>query len=366
MKKFIIQNSKFSPLLHLVEQGAVSADEILVIGHDNKYQKKILNSLYGDIIINNSSTTDDNAIGISVSTIDDDITAASIVPADTVLDIIDITNSKQKDSVFSSIATKKGMDCKILDVNLMFIGLPHDRVVRVAIIGSTNVLRRISISKATPIDINSLISKNVDKKYYLSSRMIKYAIGSNSELINRSIAVEISKNMHKMHSIKSDNYIDINGIRRLTPIEVLRLNGFNIKDDANIGISDTQAYSFAAVSTPPILIEMILSSVFDMLDDPEDETFMLNGKKYIHDKILSFEPLIDNEKYVKAIVMGKRFSFLRKNLKRVKTSKGKIVYVIINKSDNDILSYLMDNMSHLATRDVIDGKKWDELLECEE
>jgi len=108
-----------------------------------------------------------------------------------------------------------------------------------------------------------------------------------------------------------------------------------------------------------------LSSAIPALRDTDIETFHLNGKEYIHDEILSFLPTVVRDDAVKMSVKGRQFSLPRKVLTRVKTSHGRLVYVISDRLCNDVLSYLMENMSYLATRDNIDGKKWDSLIEIE-
>lgn len=74
------------------------------------------------------------------------------------------------------------------------------------------------------------------------------------------IARPLLQSMHKMHRAGVDNYVSynkikgINGLRKLTPRECLRLMGF--RDDFNIAVSNTSAYMEAGNS---IVVDVLMA-----------------------------------------------------------------------------------------------------------
>jgi DNA (cytosine-5)-methyltransferase 1 len=105
------------------------------------------------------------------------------------------------------------------------------------------------------LSMHDILDKNVDEKYYLSEKM-KTTILSNGtggykakSEINQSPARPLCATMAKMHRACQDNYYsddyilgngDTTRIRRLTPQECARLQGFS--NDFVIKVSDAQAY----------------------------------------------------------------------------------------------------------------------------
>lgn len=97
------------------------------------------------------------------------------------------------------------------------------------------------------LTMQDLLEQNVDKKYFLSEKLLKTILANGSgnykakSEIDLKIARPLCSTMHKMHRACQDNYVTDNGkIRRLTPREAARLQGF--PDDFVIPVSDTQAY----------------------------------------------------------------------------------------------------------------------------
>lgn len=95
--------------------------------------------------------------------------------------------------------------------------------------------------------LKDILETNVDNKYFLSEKILKtimsYGTGgyyAKSE-IDLDIARPLTATMGKMHRASQDNYVtQENGIRRLTPRECARLQGFD--DNFKIEVSDAQAY----------------------------------------------------------------------------------------------------------------------------
>jgi DNA (cytosine-5)-methyltransferase 1 len=134
-----------------------------------------------------------------------------------------------------------------------------------------------------------LLEREVDEKYYLSEKLIKTILAhgsgnyySKSE-INRILARPLTASMHKMHRANQDNYYSddfIHGefdgekvipgtrskkrIRKLTPLEAFRLQGFNdsfVVKAQKAGVSDTQLYKQAGNAITVNVAETILKTI---------------------------------------------------------------------------------------------------------
>ena len=93
----------------------------------------------------------------------------------------------------------------------------------------------------------------IPEKYYLSEKVKKYVLSSGTKAFyskpktDLPIARPLISTMHKMHRSGVDNYVtDSVGIRKLTPLECLRLMGFD--DSFKRVVSDTQLYRQAGNS----------------------------------------------------------------------------------------------------------------------
>lgn len=108
--------------------------------------------------------------------------------------------------------------------------------------------------------------KEIEDKYYLSEKVAKYVLAGGTKTFKTStktdldIARPLLQSMHKMHRAGIDNYVSynktkgINGLRKLTPRECLRLMGF--KDDFKIAVSNTSAYMEAGNS---IVVDVLIA-----------------------------------------------------------------------------------------------------------
>nr|WP_297939637.1 DNA (cytosine-5-)-methyltransferase [uncultured Lachnoclostridium sp.] len=95
--------------------------------------------------------------------------------------------------------------------------------------------------------LQDLLETNVDDKYFLSEKILKTILATGTKNykakseIDLSVARPLTATMAKMHRACQDNYVTQNGrIRRLTPRECARLQGFSEK--FIIPVSDCQAY----------------------------------------------------------------------------------------------------------------------------
>ena len=95
--------------------------------------------------------------------------------------------------------------------------------------------------------LQDILENNVDDKYFLSERILKTIMSNGTggyyakSEIDLEIARPLTATMAKMHRACQDNYVtQEKGIRRLTPRECARLQGF--PEDFRIEVSDAQAY----------------------------------------------------------------------------------------------------------------------------
>lgn len=107
---------------------------------------------------------------------------------------------------------------------------------------------------------------NVEDKHYLSESVAKYVLAGGTKAFKTStqtdleIARPLLQSMHKMHRAGVDNYVSynknkgINGLRRLTPKECLRLMGFT--DDFKEVVSNTALYMQAGNS---IVVDVLIA-----------------------------------------------------------------------------------------------------------
>lgn len=99
----------------------------------------------------------------------------------------------------------------------------------------------------TERELKDILESNVDDKYFLSDRVLKTIMSNGTggyyakSEIDLKIARPLTATMAKMHRACQDNYVtQEKGVRRLTPRECARLQGF--PDTFKIKVSDAQAY----------------------------------------------------------------------------------------------------------------------------
>ena len=112
---------------------------------------------------------------------------------------------------------------------------------------------------------------DVEDKHYLSKTVAEYVLAGGSKGFKTStetdlqIARPLLQSMHKMHRAGVDNYVSyrkekgINGLRRLTPKECLRLMGF--RDDFKEVVSNTSLYMEAGNS---IVVDVLIALLKEM------------------------------------------------------------------------------------------------------
>jgi len=137
-----------------------------------------------------------------------------------------------------------------------------------------------------------LLEREVDEKYYLSEKMKKTILSNGTggyfylSKINQMIARPLCRTMHKMHRASQDNYYSddficgtfnkktrtvklaksgSNKVRRITPLEAFRLQGFSDEFEANAekaGLSDTRLYMQAGNAVTSHVVKEVLRYIF--------------------------------------------------------------------------------------------------------
>ena len=193
--------------------------------------------------------------------------------------LLTIDNKKTFKTIVS-VLQKEGYDVSWWLLDSKDYGVPQTRR-RIFIYGSLKTnndnfpIDPPKISKKV-LTTKSILEKKVDSKYILSKKILKTILKdgtggyySKSE-IDLEIARPLTRTMVKMHRAHQDNYYSnkfindekkLNWIRKLTPLEALRLQGFPDqfyhKAKKN-NISDTQLYMQAGNSVTVNVVEAIL------------------------------------------------------------------------------------------------------------
>ena len=133
-------------------------------------------------------------------------------------------------------------------LNTAYYGIPQTRN-RTYIVCFANEAAYFSFPEKMPLNstLQDLLETDVDDKYFLSDKILPTILSDGTggykakSEIDLKIARPLCATMAKMHRACQDNYVTQNGrVRRLTPRECARLQGFN--DEFVIPVSDSQAY----------------------------------------------------------------------------------------------------------------------------
>lgn len=133
--------------------------------------------------------------------------------------------------------------------------------------------RKELLSGSRKEDFNEFLFpiKEVEDRYYLSEKVAKYVLCSGTKSFKTPVKTDLDiarpllQSMHKMHRAGVDNYVTYNkekgvdGLRKLTPRECLRLMGF--KDDFKLVVSNTSAYMEAGNS---IVVDVLIALLKQM------------------------------------------------------------------------------------------------------
>lgn len=160
------------------------------------------------------------------------------------------------------------VDYKIL--NALDFGLPQKRE-RIIIIGAKipfDMDWKFNIeNKKTLVDI---LEQNVDKKYFASEEIVKKRkeVHTPSEVPaiwheNKSGNISSYPYSCALRAGASYNYLLVNGERRLTPREMMRLQGF--PEEFKIVVSDAQARKQAGNAVPVNMVENVIQKFIPLV-----------------------------------------------------------------------------------------------------
>ena len=163
------------------------------------------------------------------------------------------------------------MHYKVL--NTSEYGIPQTRN-RIFIVCFKDKDIKFEFPKPEPLlyTMQDLLEKEVEEKYFLSEKLIKTILSNGSgnysakSEIDLKIARPLCSTMHKMHRASQDNYVTDKGrIRRLTPREAARLQGF--PDDFKFSVSDTQAYRQFGNAVTVCVAEKVAQKILEALNE---------------------------------------------------------------------------------------------------
>ncbi len=163
-------------------------------------------------------------------------------------------------------------------LNALNFGLPQKRE-RIWIVGINNGKRIKWPNGNMPMrPLASILESNVPQKFYVSERIKnkRWNIlrpSSEPTIWHENKAGHISAYNYScaLRAGASYNYLLVNGERRLTPREMLRLQGF--PESFKIVCSDSQTRKQAGNSLPINVAESVISSVFEILEFNNNITY---------------------------------------------------------------------------------------------
>ncbi len=159
-------------------------------------------------------------------------------------------------------------DYRIL--NALKFGLPQkrERVIIVALKTNPGSFPWPTVSVPMPA-LSSLLEKAPDEKHFVSDRIRESRLAKHTPKVKPSIWHENKAGNVSSHPFScalragaSYNYLLVNGERRLTPREMLRLQGFG--DDFEIVCNDSQTRKQAGNSVPVPMVRSILERVVNV------------------------------------------------------------------------------------------------------
>lgn len=178
-------------------------------------------------------------------------------------------NGKTMQTIFETLRDELGYHVDYHLLNALDFGLPQKRE-RILIIGSKKPFKmdwNFKIDKKKTLD--DILEKNVDKKHYASPEIVAKRKSMHTATVTPSIWHEnksgnISSYPYScaLRAGASYNYLLVNGERRLTPREMLRLQGF--PDDFKIVVSDCQTRKQAGNAIPVDMVAAVIERFLTM------------------------------------------------------------------------------------------------------
>lgn len=172
-------------------------------------------------------------------------------------------NGKTLATILSVLRDELGyyVDYKLL--NALDFGLPQKRE-RIIIVGSKNPFEMDwNFNIKTKKTLSDILEDNVDKKHYASKEIVEKRKAKHTAKVKPAIWHEnksgnISSYPYScaLRAGASYNYLLVDGERRLTPREMLRIQGF--PDEFKIVVSDTQTRKQAGNAIPVDMVSQVI------------------------------------------------------------------------------------------------------------
>jgi DNA (cytosine-5)-methyltransferase 1 len=180
------------------------------------------------------------------------------------------------------------VDFKVL--NALDFGLPQKRE-RVFIVGYNRpMLFSWPFKSETMVTLASILETNIDKKHFASESIVNKRKESHTSKYYPSIWHEnksgnISSYPYScaLRAGASYNYLLVNGERRLTSREMLRLQGF--ADDFKIVVPDAQVRKQAGNAVPVNLVTNVLESLIKVIRNDNLINNNLQNKETLHHEL---------------------------------------------------------------------------------
>lgn len=175
-------------------------------------------------------------------------------------------------------------------LNALDYGLPQKRE-RIIIVGH---LKPILFSFPSPIKpfkpLEEVLEKKVDKKHYASEYIMQRRSKKHKSAYKLSIwhenkAGNVCSYPYScaLRAGASYNYLLVNGVRRLTPREMFRLQGF--PDSYKIVVNDSQARKQAGNAVPVNLVKAVILKLLPYVATTLDATVVLREYEVNYDDI---------------------------------------------------------------------------------
>lgn len=154
-------------------------------------------------------------------------------------------------------------------LNALNYGLPQkrERVIIVGVMGSGDF--KFPAPFGTRLSLESILEKNPDSKYFVNDRIKEMRLNAHKSKYQPAIWHENkSRNITSypyscaLRSGGSHNYLLVDGIRRLTPREMLRLQGF--PESFKIVVSDSQLKKQVGNAVPVNIVEAVCEELICM------------------------------------------------------------------------------------------------------
>ena len=186
-----------------------------------------------------------------------------------VKNLVSHDNGKTLQTILDTLRDELGYHVDYHLLNALDFGLPQKRE-RIIIVGSKKpFVMNWDFEVTQKKTLEDILEKNVDKKYYASKEIVVKRKAMHTAKLTPSIWHEnksgnISSYPYScaLRAGASYDYLLVNGERRLTPREMLRLQGF--PDEFKIVVSDCQTRKQAGNAIPVDMVAMVIERFISM------------------------------------------------------------------------------------------------------